>query len=109
MEISCELGVWTEGGVRNTPIGKISWNGSKGKVYTAFVHGKIIAMVRKTPDTNKWAVSIPGFIWDVSGEKGSTVQFYLGIKHSPVKGYSNPREAIKDVEIIYQALVDARK
>lgn len=110
MDFPCDLGVWLDSAVRNVPRGKLIWTGVPRRVHTASVEGvraASIATVRKQPymSTPTWTVSIPGFEWDVSGDRGSSTTQALGIKRSPSRAFRSSKEAIRAVEAAYAALL----
>jgi hypothetical protein len=50
---------------------------------------------------------MPGFIWDVAGERGSTTTRALSIVKSPSIAFRTSTEARRAVERAYQALREA--
>lgn len=105
MDIACDLGVWLDSAVRNTPHGTLSWAGLPRRVHTAAVGRCVIATLRYNAIARQWSVSIPGFLWDVSGDKGSGTQRDLNIKQSPVRAFKTSKQARRAVEQAYAALL----
>jgi hypothetical protein len=64
-----------------------------------------VATIRKAPYHPQWVVSIPGFEWDVRGERGSTTTRALGIETSPSRAFPSSKEAKRAVEQAYAALL----
>lgn len=104
--LDCELGYWTAGGIRNTPRGVLEWNGIARRSYAASAGGKPVATVRRWPaDPKTWVASIPGFIWNVGGDRGSTTQAALKITESPTRGFRTSAAARAAVGSAYAALI----
>lgn len=109
MDISCELGIWLDSAVRNVPRGELSWRGIKGRIYTGALGDRyVLATVRRAPHHPQWVVSLPGFVWDVSGDRGSTTTAALGITTSPARSFRTSKRAMKAVESAYETLLRYR-
>ena len=107
-DISCELGVWLDSGVRNVPRGALQWHGVPRRVYTAAVAGHApVATVRRNPYTRQWVVSMPGFVWDVRGERGSSTHQALRIEQSPARAFDSSRAARSAVDAAYACCAHA--
>lgn len=101
----CELGVWLDSAVRNVPRGAVVWTGQPRRIYTAAVDGRYpLASVRRALHQPLWVVSMPGFVWDVEGERGSTTTRALNISSSPSRGFRTSTQAKRAVEQAYAAL-----
>ena len=105
MDLPCDLGTWLDSAVRNVPVGTVSWQGIPRRVYTAAIDGRYpLATVRRALSTRQWIVSMPGFVWDVTGDRGSTTTRGLRITTSPSRGFGSSAEAKRAVEAAYQVL-----
>lgn len=103
-DLACELGTWLDSAVRNVPVGALTWQGIPRRVYTAAIGNTPLATVRRALNQPLWLVSIPGFIWDVRGDKGSSTTRQLNIETSPSRGFASSQEARRAVEAAYSAL-----
>lgn len=104
MTITCNLGVWEDNAQRVIPQGSLEWRSIPRRVYTASVGGKPLATIRRALYQKVWIASMPGFLWDVQGERGSSTTNFLKIKTSPVRGFPSSAEARSAVEEAYRAL-----
>lgn len=108
MDISCDLGTWLDSAVRNVPRGTLSWQGIPRRIYSASIDGRFpLATVRRTLYLAKWGVSMPGFVWDIKGDRGTPQTAALGMDTSPVRGFRTSKEAMRAVEQAYRALLNA--
>jgi hypothetical protein len=108
MDIVCDQGRWLDSAVRNVPRGTLRWSGVPRRVYTAAIGTDcVLATVRRAAHQAQWVVSMPGFIWDVAGERGSTTTRALSIVKSPSIAFRTSTEARRAVERAYQALREA--
>lgn len=104
-DLACELGTWLDSAVRNVPVGPVTWQGIPRRVYTASVGRTVLGTVRRALNQPLWLVSVPGFVWDVRGDKGSSTTRQLNIETSPSRGFKSSQEARRAVEAVYSALL----
>lgn len=105
--LKCSLGEWSPNALRLVPRGEVSWTGMRGRSYVATVNGKHLGTIRRAVSQATWLATMPGFQWDVQGDRGSTTTNFFRIKKSPVRGFPSSKAARAAVEEAHKALMES--